>query len=183
MRLCVKRHLIRKFNPNPRRNKMKQSNNKRVVGVVAVIGLLAVLATTAHSATSAHAATPSMVGTWNVTIPKSEGNPQPGQSILTFFADGNMVEMNAFANPATSKPGHGVWIASGNTYLMSFDLFTFDDKGKNTGRVRTHLSIKMDGPDRWNATFTGDLIDLAGKVTKKIAYGTADGTRMKVERP
>jgi hypothetical protein len=41
----------------------------------------------------------------------------------------------------------------------------------------------MDGPDRWKATYTGDLIDLAGKVTKKIAYGTANGTRMKVGMP
>ena len=157
--------------------------HERIVSIFAVIGLLAVLATTAYSATSVRAATPTLAGTWNVAIPKSEGNPQPGQAILTFFADGNMVEMNAFANPTTSKPGHGVWIASGGTYLMSFDLFTFDDKGKNTGRVRTHLSIKMDGPDRWNATYTGDLIDLAGKVTKKIAYGTSNGTRMKVELP
>ncbi len=158
-------------------------HNKRILTFLTGISLLAVLTTTAYTATSTHAATPTLVGTWNVTIPKSEGNPQPGQSILTFFADGNMVEMNAFANPATSKPGHGVWIASGNTYLMSFDLFTFDDKGKNTGRVRTYLSIKMNGPDRWNATYTGDLIDLAGKVTKKVAYGTAEGTRMKVEQP
>lgn len=162
---------------------MKQSNNKRIAGIVATIGLLGVLATTTFTATSAHAATPTLVGTWNITSPKSEGNPEPGEAILTFFADGNMIEMNAFADPATSKPGHGVWKASGNTYLMSFDLFIFDDKGKNTGRVRTYLSIKMDGPDRWNATFSGDLIDLEGKVTKKIAYGTVDGTRMKVEMP
>ena len=129
--------------------------NKRILTFLTGIGLLVALTTTAYTATSVQAAKPTLVGTWNVAIPKSEGNPQPGQAILTFFADGNMIEVNAFANPATSKPGHGVWIASGNIYLMSFDLFTFDDKGKNTGRVRTYLSIKMDGPDHWNATYTG----------------------------
>ena len=161
---------------------MKQSNNKSVTGVLAVTSTASKPVPTAYSATSAHAATPTLVGTWNITIAKSETNPQPTQSILTFFADGNVVEVNAFANPATSKPGHGVWIASGNTYLMSFELFTFDDKGINRGRVRTHLVIKMDGPDHWNTTYTGDLIDLTGKVTKKISYGTAEGTRMKVEQ-
>lgn len=161
---------------------MFKTQSKRTMTGWVVAGLLSgVLIATAYSATSVQAATPSLVGTWNVTTAKSETNPQPGQAILTFFADGNMVEMNAFANPTTSKPGHGVWIASGNTYLMSFDLFTFDDKGKNTGRIRTHLSIKMDGPDHWNATYTGDVIDLSGKVTKKAFYGAADGTRMKVE--
>lgn len=157
--------------------------NKRILTFLTGIGLLVALTTTAYTATSVQAAKPTLVGTWNVAIPKSEGNPQPGQAILTFFADGNMIEVNAFANPATSKPGHGVWIASGNIYLMSFDLFTFDDKGKNTGRVRTYLSIKMDGPDHWNATYTGDFIDLTGKVMKKVAYGTSEGSRMKVEQP
>ena len=159
-------------------------NNKRILTFLTGISLLAVLTTIAYTATGARAAAPTLAGTWNVTT-KSAGdsNAPPGQSILTFFADGNMIEMNAFAPPATSKPGHGVWIASGNTYLMSFDLFTFDDKGQNTGKVRSYLAIKMAGPDRWSATFTGDAIDLAGKVTKKVATGTAEGTRMKVERP
>jgi len=157
-------------------------NNKRILTFLTVISLLAVLSTTAYTATGAHAATPTLVGTWYVTIPKSETNPQPGQAIVTFFADGNMIEMNAFSNPAMTKPGHGVWIASGNTYLLAFDLFTFDDKGKNTARIRTHLSIKMDGRDHWNATSTAELIDLAGKMTK-LPPGSSDGTRMKVEMP
>lgn len=157
--------------------------NKRIFSILATIGLLAVLTTTAYSATSAHAATPTLVGTWNVTIPKSEGNPRPTfQAMLTFFADGNMVETNS-GNPATTTPAHGVWIGSGNTYLLTFESFTFDDHSKNTGKVRAHLSIKMDGPDHFTATYTADLIDLAGKVTKKVLYGPSDGTRMQVELP
>ena len=135
------------------------------------------------SATSAQAATPTLVGTWNATIPKSEGNPRPTfQAMLTFFADGNMVETNTM-NPATNGPAHGVWIRSGNNYLMTFESYTFDDKGINTGKIRAHLTIKMDGPDHFTATHTTDLFDLAGKVTKKVLYGTSDGTRMKVETP
>ena len=155
--------------------------NKRILTFLTGISLLIALITAANPAISVQAATPSLVGTWYVTVPKSETNPQPAHAILTFFADGNMIEMNDFLNPATSKPGHGVWIASGNTYLLAFDLFIFDDKGKNTARVRTRLAIKMDGRDHWNATSTADLIDLAGKVTK-LPPGSSEGTRMKVEQ-
>lgn len=158
-------------------------NNKRILATLIGIGLLAMLSTTAYTATSVQAATPSLVGTWNTTIPKTEGNPRPTfQSFLTFFADGNMVETNT-GNPATTTPAHGVWVRSGNTYLMMFESFTFDDQGKNTGKARAHLTIKMDGPDHFTATYTADLVDLTGKVTKKVVYGTSDSTRMKVEQP
>ena len=138
---------------------------------------------TAYSAPSAHAAAPSLVGTWNTTIPKSEGNPRPTfKSFLTFFADGNMVEANSM-NPAITGAAHGVWTGSGNNYKMTFESFIFDEKGINTGKIRAHLTIKMDGPDHFTATSTTDLIDVAGKVTKKVIYGTSDSTRMKVEQP
>ena len=157
--------------------------NKRIFTILTVIGLLAVLTTTIYASTSAHPATPSIVGTWETTIPKSEGNPRPTfESLLTFFADGNMVEVNS-SNPALDAPAHGVWIGAGNTYLLTFEAFSLDDKGKHTGKIKAHLSIKMDGPDHFTATYTADLIDLAGKVTKKVAYGTSESTRLEVELP
>jgi len=85
--------------------------------------------------------------------------------------------------PPKKGPAHGIWIRSGNNYVLTFESFTFDDKGINTGKIRAHLTIKMDGPDHFTATHTTDLIDLAGKVTKKVLYGASDGTRMKVEMP
>ncbi len=157
--------------------------NKQILTFLAVTGLLVALATTANPATGAQAAAPSLVGTWNTTIPKSEGNPRPTfESMMTITADGNMVETNT-SDPATNAPAHGVWIRSGNGYLMTFEAYAFDEKGKNTGKVRAHLTIKMDGPDHFTAAYTADLFDLAGKVTKKVVYGTSDSTRMKVEMP
>lgn len=41
----------------------------------------------------------------------------------------------------------------------------------------------MNGPDHFTATYTADLIDLVGKVTKKVVYGSSDRTRMQVELP
>lgn len=157
--------------------------NKRIFTIFTIIGLLAALTTTVYASTSSYPATPTLVGTWNVTIPKAEGNPRPTfYAMLTFLADGNMVETNT-SNPATTTPAQGVWIGAGNTYLVTFELFTFDAQGKHTGKVRVHLSLKMDGPDHFSAPYTADMIDLTGKVTKKVIYGPSDGTRMEVELP
>jgi hypothetical protein len=82
-----------------------------------------------------------------------------------------------------TTPAHGVWVGSDDTYRLIFETFTFDAQGTNTGRVKAHLMIKMDGANHFNATYTADLIDLAGKVTKKVLYGPAEGTRLQLERP
>ena len=157
--------------------------NKRILAFVLVVGLLIALTSTVFAASSSQQATPSIVGTWRTTIPQSEGNPRPTfYSMLTFFADGNMVEANS-SNPAVTVPAHGVWIGSGNTYLMTFEAYSFDKEGTHTGKIQAHLSIKMDGPDHFTSTYTADVIDLAGKVTKNVVHGTSDSTRMEVELP
>lgn len=157
--------------------------NKRIYVTLIVIGLLAALTTSVYAATSHQPSTPSLVGTWDVTIPKTEGNPRETfYAFLTFFDDGNMVETNS-TNPAQGKPAHGVWIGSGNTNLLTFEAFNFDEQGKHTGKIKAYLSIKMDGYDHFNATYTADSFDLAGKVTKNVVNGTAEGTRLEVALP
>lgn len=158
-------------------------HNKRIFTLLMIIGLLAVLTTTAYATGSAHPAAPGIVGAWKTVIPQAEGNPRPTfESMLTFFADGNMIEDND-TNPAQAASAHGVWIGSGNTYLLTFESFTFDEQGKHTGKIQAHLTIKMDSPDHFNATYTADVIDLAGKVNKNVVHGTAESTRMEVVLP
>ena len=125
----------------------------------------------------------SLVGTWEVIIAQAEGNPRPTfEAILTFFADGNMVEVSS-GNPVITGSARGVWIGSGNTYLITFGVFTFDEQGVHNGKVKAHLSLKMDSADRFSGQYTADTIDLTGKVTKKVIYGPFTGTRMEVELP
>jgi len=158
-------------------------HNKRIFTILMVIGLLAVLTTSAYATSSYHPAAPTLMGTWKTIVPQTEGNPRPTfEAMLTFFADGNMIEANS-SNPAQAAPAHGVWMGSGSSYLLTFEAFNFDEQGKHTGKIQAHLSIKMDGPDHFNATYTADAIDLDGKVAKKVVYGTAEGTRMEVELP
>src|SRR6266516_3677568 len=119
--------------------------NKPIFTTLITLGLLAVLSTTLYGAASAHHAKPSIVGTWEVTIPTSVGNPRPTfYALLTFFADGNFIEGNS-GNPAVTTPAHGVWVGSDGTYRLIFETFTFDAQGTYTGRVKAHLKIKMDG--------------------------------------
>ena len=161
----------------------KFMHNKRIFTILIVIGLLAVLTTTAYATTNAHPAAPSIVGTWKTTVPQSEGNPRPTfEALLTFFADGNFVETNSM-NPALGGPAHGIWIGANNTYLVTFETFTFDDQGTSTGKIKAHLSIKMTDANHFTTTYTADAIDPAGKVTKKVVYGPAESTRLEVELP
>lgn len=152
--------------------------NKRSFIILSVLGLLVALTTTVYATASAHPASPTIVGTWQITIPKSEGNPEAFESFHTFFADGNWVEFNSFG-----ETGHGVWMGADNTYLLTFGNFAFDEKGKHSGGQTVHSSIRMDGTDHLTAQWVVDTIDSAGKVTKKAYYGTFEGTRMEVALP
>jgi hypothetical protein len=130
-----------------------------------------------------HNSMPTIVGTWHTIVPQAEGNPRPTfEALLTFLADGNMVEVNSM-NPAVTAQARGVWSGSGDTYRLMFEAFTFDEQGQHTGKIRAYLAITMNDADQFTATYTADLIDLAGKVTKKVVYGASESTRMKVELP
>ncbi|MFN8493298.1 MAG: hypothetical protein U0350_37215 [Caldilineaceae bacterium] len=156
-------------------------HNKRIFTLLIVIGLLAVLTTTAYATSNAHAATPSLVGTWRMTIPKTATGPELTEALQTFFADGNFIETNN--NAKAGSLAHGVWIGTGNTYLNTFQVFTFDEQGKYNGKRTIHSSIKMDGADHYTAHFVTDSIDLTGKVTKNVFSGTLEATRMEPELP
>ena len=152
--------------------------SKRMIITLIVTAVLAMLSTTLYAATNEHSSPPSVVGTWEVTIPQSVGNPRPTfYGLLTFFADGNFVETNT-ANPALTTPAHGVWIRHGRTYLLTFETFTFDAQGIYTGRVKAHLTITMDGSNHFDAPYTADVIDLNGNVTKNVISGPSKGTRL-----
>ena len=157
--------------------------NRRIKTTLIGLGLLAVLSTTLYGAASAHHARPSIVGTWEVTVPTSAGNPRPTfYALLTFFADGNFIEGNS-SNPAVTTPAHGVWVGSGGNYRLTFETFTFDEQGQSTGRIQAHLSIKMDDADHFTATYRADAIDLEGKVTENVVYGPAESSRLEVVLP
>ena len=154
---------------------------KRLAIMFTVLGLLAALTTAAYATSSAKDSTPSLVGTWKMTIPTTGTSPELTEALQTFFADGNYIETNN--NASAGSTAHGVWIGSGNTYLNTFQVFTFDEQGKYDGKRIIHASIKMDGNDHYTAKFVTDRIDVAGNVTKNIFSGGFEGTRMEPAMP
>jgi hypothetical protein len=155
--------------------------NKRIFTIPIVIGLLAVLATTAFAATRNYQASPTIVGTWNMTIPKTATSPETNETMQTFFADGNYLETNN--NIKAGSTGQGVWIGAGNTYISTFQVFTFDAQGNYNGKRIITAKIRMDGPDHYTGIGSADVVDLAGKVTKNAFSGNFEATRMEVQLP
>ena len=158
----------------------KFMRNKQIFTTLIIIGLLAVLTTTAYATTNAHPATPNIVGTWKMSIAPSETSPEGLEVLQTFFADGNYMET---INIGASTTAHGVWIGSGNTYLLTFHVFSFDEKGNYAGRRIIHSTIRMDGPDHITGMGTADVIAPDGKVTKNAFSAPSESTRLEVELP
>lgn len=154
--------------------------NKRIFTMFIMIAVLAVLTTTAYAATSAHPATPSIVGTWKMSIAPSESSPERLEVLQTFFADGNYMET---ININASSTSHGVWMGSGNTYLYTFHVFSYDEKGNYAGRRIIRGTIRLDGPDHLTGSGSADIIDPEGKVTKNAFSAPWEASRMEVELP
>jgi hypothetical protein len=154
--------------------------NKRIFTTLTVIGLLAVLVTARYATTSAHPATPTIVGTWKMTIAPSETSPEGLEVLMTFFADGNYMET---INIGPSTTAHGVWMGSGNIYLYTFHVFSFDEQGKYAGRRIIRGQIRLDGSDHLTGMGSADIIAPDGKVTENAFSAPIEATRMEVELP
>jgi len=159
----------------------------RIFTILTVIALLAVLSTSmvrasssASPASSDYTSTANIVGTWKMSIAPSDKAPEGLEVLQTFLADGNYMET---INIAGSTTAHGVWIGSGNTYLSTYEVFNFDEKGNYTERRIIHGMIRMDGPDHLIGKGSTDVIDASGKETKNVFSGTSESTRMEVMLP
>lgn len=153
---------------------------KRLMIMFSVLGLLAVLTASVCASSSAHATTPNIVGTWKMSIAPSETSPEGLEVLQTFFADGNYMET---INIAANSTSHGVWMGSGNTYLYSFHVFSYDEQGNYAGRRIIRGTIKMDGPDHLIGNASADVIDAEGKVIKNAFSAPWEATRMEIELP
>ena len=94
-----------------------------------------------------------------------------------------LVRQSSIINIGASTTAHGVWIGSGNTYLLTFHVFSFDEKGNYAGRRIIHSTIRMDGPDHITGMGTADVIAPDGKVTKNAFSAPSESTRLEVELP
>ena len=153
--------------------------NKRIYILFLVVGLLAVLSTTVYAATNYHSATPSIVGVWDtkINVPSLEGSVD---ALYTFSADGNFLDINA-----VRETNPGVWIGTGNTYVVTFWAFNYDEQGQYNLKGKVRASIRMNGADQYTGQGVTDVYDLEGNLVEHPWSGPFEitGTRVEVELP
>lgn len=73
--------------------------------------------------------TPSIVGVWHVAI-NTESMAQGFEGLYTFSADDNFLDINS-----VRETNPGVWIGAGNTYVVTFWAFNYDEQGQTRARA------------------------------------------------
>lgn len=153
--------------------------NKRIYILFLVVALVAALSTTVYAATNYHAAMPTIVGVWDtkISVPSLEGSVD---ALYTFSADGNFLDINS-----TRETNPGVWIGAGNTYVVTFYAFGYDEQGQYNLKAKVRASIRMNGPDQYTGQGVTNVYDLEGNEVEHPWSGPFEitGTRVEVELP
>jgi len=165
-----------------------------VVSVIALVSLLMVSGVpTARAQEGATAGHP-LVGSWLVVISfegRDPGAPLPLKltSLVTFFADGNVLVANA-GQLSPLPPGaglfftegHGQWIATGeNSADVTYNSLVLDQTGGLSSITTARTSVKVDATrNAYTGTFVIDSANPAGNATG-TERGTLSATRIRVE--
>lgn len=153
--------------------------NKRITMLFLVVVFVAALSTTVYAATNSHTTTPTIVGVWDtkISVPSLEGSVD---ALYTFSADGNFLDINS-----VRETNPGVWIGAGNTYVVTFWAFNYDEQGQYNLKGKVRASIRMNGPDQYTGQGVTDVYDLEGNLVEHPWSGPFEitGTRVEVELP
>lgn len=126
----------------------------------------------------ATAETAKIVGTWLITIPEVPG--VPGFKALHSYHDGGtFTETSDLLGALAEGPAHGAWTGSKNDYRLTFQVFTFDENGLPSVRIRVRCTIKV-VRDTLTATYTVDIIEPDGNIIPAVATGPFSGVRLPV---
>ncbi|MDX2034109.1 MAG: hypothetical protein SF339_25770 [Blastocatellia bacterium] len=120
-----------------------------------------------------------LVGTWRVSIPASAGGAPAFNAYQTFHQGGTFTEFSDLLPTLTESPAAGAWDLDGDRYLLTFELFIFDDKQAPVGMIRVRCSIRLVNADEIAAEAIVDLIEPDGKVTLDIDRTPFTGRRVK----
>lgn len=120
-----------------------------------------------------------LTGTWYINIPKSEGGAPPFNAYHTFNSDGTFTEVSDLLPNLTETPAHGAWELYGHDYLLTFELFVFDEQKKPAGRIRVRCLIRLTGHDELRGETVVDFIAPDGTVEKGIDRGPFTGKKLR----
>jgi hypothetical protein len=124
-----------------------------------------------------------LVGTWRAHV-ESPDFP-PFDAFHTFHDDGTFTEVSSLLATLTESPAHGVWASTRDGFLLTFELFGFDETGAPNAiiRVRNWIQIPHDR-DHFEAQSVVDILDLDGTVVApEVGSASVQATRIGVAGP
>ena len=84
-----------------------------------------------------------LIGTWRVNIPESATGLPPFNAFHSFHSGGTFTEVSDLLPSLTESPAFGVWELEGNRFLLTFELFVFDEAKKPAGIIRVRCSLDV----------------------------------------
>jgi hypothetical protein len=120
-----------------------------------------------------------IVGTWLITVPDAPGAPG-FKALQTFHDNGTFTETSDLLGQGVEGPAHGAWTGKKNDYRLTFQLFTFDENGLPSVRIRVRCTIRIVNDNTLTATTTVDIIEPDGNIIPAVATGPFSGTRVAV---
>jgi hypothetical protein len=123
-----------------------------------------------------------LTGTWYMTVPTGPNPEDVFNAYQTFGEDGTMSETSSILGTLVEGPAHGVYERHGRGYLLTFELFAFDQDngGVVAGRYRVRCFIQLTGANTLQADTALDIIELDGTVIPDVAAGPFTGERVQV---
>jgi len=119
-----------------------------------------------------------LVGAWKISIPESASGLPPFKAFHTFHYGGTFTEVSDLLPALNETPAHGVWDVDGDKYLLTFELFVFDDKKAPIGIVRVRCSIRLVKADELAAEAVVDFIEPDGTAALDIDRTPFTGKRI-----
>jgi hypothetical protein len=123
--------------------------------------------------------TAKIVGTWLITVPDAPGAPG-FKALQTFHENGTFTETSDLLGQGVEGPAHGAWSGKKNDYRLSFQLFTFDENGNPSARIRVRCTIRIVNENSLQATTTVDIIEPDGNIILNVGGGPFSGVRLPV---
>lgn len=123
-----------------------------------------------------------LTGSWVMNIPATPG-AAAFNALQTYSDDGTMTETSDLLAQLSEGPAHGVFSGKKSDYLVTFQLFIFDENRQPAGRIRVRCAIHLNDDDHLTAQAAVDLILPDGTEINDIDSTPFTGTRIKVLPP
>ena len=129
-----------------------------------------------------------VVGTWLARVspdpapPGAPPSPPPFAELLTFAADGTVLQTDAGFPPFAASPGHGSWVfVSRGVVDATYLKFLFDQQGQVAGAVQVKMRITLSSAgDAWSGTDEVRFLDPEGNVLV-TSTGLSQASRVAAE--